>query len=810
MTRERRPELLLIVSGLWTVLTVTVNPCQAIAQEEPGGNGRITGVVRDASTGEPIAGATILVVGTYVGDISDVDGSYTITELSPGTYQLQVAAPGRADAIVEAQVTEAEVGVLDINLGGEATVGDVIVMTGSRSPEKVLDSPVTIEVVSEDDLATAGGVTYLSALSGVKGVDYSNTGVGEQRVSMRGFNTQFNSRLLTMVDGRIAQLPGSGLPQGTLLPTPTLDIRAVEVVVGPASALYGPNAHTGVINVITKSPWDEPGAAVALRGGTQSLTDVSTRVAGTISDDFGWKVNGQLMRAEDFAPDRDLAEHYYGTSIFEADLVDDYSIGTAKVDGSLYYRFAEDWVAKGSYGWSLSDGFSLTNGGRNHIRDWEVSYQNLQISSAKVYAQVTRTATDAGGTYQLDRLARTVEAMGGISDGIDLDAIRDDIRFVDHSQLIDAEVQYRERLRDLEATTGLQLRSYLPDSGGTYLADAADVDISATEVGGYLQLSYPLFDERLAVVGAGRIDHHSNYPTQISPKASAVFDVAPRHKVRAGYSRAFKSPTVLESDLLINDVLRGNSEGYTIRDSDGAVVATIDPLVPEQVNAVELGYKGAISDALYVDAVAYNSWYRNFISPLTQVANPMATDPTFAFDPDGSLVADGTAGAGTLFTYQNFGAARVRGVDAGVTWFAVDGLELAGSVSVIDLASFSKDQDSAQADLLLNVPALKLKGSITARDLGIDDYFVKVSGRFQSAYEFESGYWNSNVFDDGEVPARFVADLTAGYALPEQGLVLTATVANLLDDHRVDVVGAPVTRRFVFAQLEYRYDGLVY
>ena len=68
-------------------------------------------------------------------------------------------------------------------------------------------------------------------------------------ISARGFATQFNSRMLTMIDGRLAQLPGSGLPQATLAPVSGLDMKAVQVVIGPASALYGPNAHTGVVNV---------------------------------------------------------------------------------------------------------------------------------------------------------------------------------------------------------------------------------------------------------------------------------------------------------------------------------------------------------------------------------------------------------------------------------------------------------------------------------------------------------------------------------------------------------------------------------
>jgi iron complex outermembrane receptor protein len=310
----------------------------------------------------------------------------------------------------------------------------------------------------------------------------------------------------------------------------------------------------------------------------------------------------------------------------------------------------------------------------------------------------------------------------------------------------------------------------------------------------------------LNLVGAGRIDHHSDYPTQLSPKAAVVYSITPMHKLRAGYNRAFKSPTILENYLFINNTLLGNRTGFEIRDSSGGVVAEIDPLQPEEVSSVEVGYKGVVAERLLLDAVAYNSWYENFISPLTQVANPAdMTAPTFAFYPDGTPVAQGTPAEGTLFTYSNFGKALVRGVDVGFDYLANPYLTLTSSVSYIDLVDFESG-NSGQNELLLNVPDFKLKASVLVKNFGLADYFVRVGGRWENRYKFRSGYWDSERLlpdSGGEIPARFILDASAGYQFAN-GLSLSANVQNALDNGSVENLGAPVPHRFAYLQVGYR------
>jgi iron complex outermembrane receptor protein len=791
--------------------------------------GRIAGTVRAVDTQEPLPGANVAVVGTDAGTSTGADGSFRLTGLAAGQYDIRVTFVGYRARTRSVRIRAGETTTLNVTLETSALVGEEVVVTGSKRQEKVLEAPVQVEALSAEDIETSGGGTFLSAMSGLKGVDFARVGINGQSVSMRGFNNNFNTRLLQLKDGRVAQLPGTGLPQGNFLPTSELDVEQVEVVVGPASALYGPNAHTGVVNVITKSPWDESGVALNVRGGQEDLLDFNGRVAGTINENFGWKVTGQYMTATDYkppsgGPNAEPADstHFFGTPFNETELVQNYDIESIRTEGSLYYRFADGWQAEATYGFSENDNFGITNNGRNRILDWQVQYQSLRVTGDHWFAQATHTSNDAGNTYQINGVAG--QAADSLLAGVPRDqvlqqlpSIRDDNRFVDNGELWDSEIQYNNSFAlgtgTVDIVTGAQYRKFLPDSDGTFLADAGGQDIDQTEGGGYLQLDYRPTDA-LRINVAARVDGHSEYDTQFSPKAAVVYTVAPSHNVRAGYNRAFKSPTILNNHLFVNvpglgRVARGNTDGYTIRDgptTNANVTRQIDPLQPEEVNSIEIGYKGVFGQQLFVNVTGYNSWYTDFISPLTNVANslplPSNPNPRYAFQ-DGQLIE----GNGFLSTYFNFGSATVRGLDFGLRYAASEKLELSGNLSLIELSEF--EQGDAAEPLLLNVPNTKVKGSVTMRDVGFEGYFVSLAGRWKSAYEFRSGYWRSERFySDGEVPSRFTANLTAGYTVPNTGVKLKASVTNLFDTNTPDVLGAPRTGRLIWVSATYNFRGL--
>lgn len=791
-----------------TIVVVVAVLCVAgtgsSARAEPG---NVTGSIVDLSTGRPLKGAEVMLSDLDRKVTTDASGTFSFADVPAGVYEVKASHNGYEPGTLLLEVLSGQIASGNLGLSSDGLLGDEVVVTGSKSPEKRLEAPVTIERLTSDDLSTAGGTLPLAALSGVKGLHYAEAGLLDKRVSARGFNSQFNSRMLTMLDGRLAVLPGTGLPQGASLPSTGLDVKAVEVVVGPASALYGPNAHTGVVNALTKTPWDDSGAAAVLRGGERSLVDGSARLAGRVGD-LGWKLTGQYARADDFAPSREAPTHFYGrpTSplVFEADLVDSYGSRVFKTEGSLYYRL-RDWEFKGAYGYSSFDSVFITNTGRNQIRDWRIHNQVLQAVNSNWYAQVTRTASSAGKTYQIESLAPIVQANPSLlNDPQALEAARTAAAFVDLSELLDAELQYRTQLEKLKLTTGLQLRLYYPNSKGTYLSDATE-PIFAREFGGYLQADYPLF-ESLRLVGAARLDTHNNYSAQLSPKAAVVYSVANNHHLRVGYNRAFKSPTILENYLLISGFLVGNRSGFVIRDAGGATIAEIAPLEPERVDALELGYKASIG-RLFLDAVVHHSWYQQFISPLTARASP--AKGTFAFYSDGRPVAEGLPTQGTLSTYSNFGRARVLGGDLGADFTLIQGLRLSAGISYLRLIGF-ENNDPSLTNLPLNVPELRTNGAIIVQGLGVKGLFGRLAGRHQPAYRFISGRWNSEIFypDTGKVPDRFVADLSLGYRF-SNGVTVGAHVFNMFNDRGVDVLGAAPGGRTGYLEVAYQMDGLV-
>jgi outer membrane receptor for ferrienterochelin and colicins len=166
-----------------------------------------------AKNGEPIAGAVITLDNGSA--ISDGDGNYELLDIPAGAHKLMIEATGYATRETPIDVVAGRVLGVTARMDTEELPGEEIIVTGTRLPEKRLDAPVTIEIVTDKDLKTAAGASYLSALSRVKGIDFSDAGIGDQRISARGFATQFNSRMLTMVDGRLATLPGTACRKAT-------------------------------------------------------------------------------------------------------------------------------------------------------------------------------------------------------------------------------------------------------------------------------------------------------------------------------------------------------------------------------------------------------------------------------------------------------------------------------------------------------------------------------------------------------------------------------------------------------------------
>ena len=214
----------------------------------------IKGKIIDSNNGEPLVGANVILDNTMKGSASDIKGNFNINNVETGTYTIKVSYIGYKDYKKEVTVYIGEIINLEISLSPEAIELETYVVTASRRRERIEDAPAAISVITKTEIRRESNTNLGDYLKGTKGIDFTQSGIDSYNMTARGFNSSFSSRLLTLMDGRMANVPSLRLTAYNVIPVSFEDVEQIEVVLGPASALYGPNAHSGVLNIVTSSP----------------------------------------------------------------------------------------------------------------------------------------------------------------------------------------------------------------------------------------------------------------------------------------------------------------------------------------------------------------------------------------------------------------------------------------------------------------------------------------------------------------------------------------------------------------------------
>ena len=275
-------------------------------------NGSISGTVLDASSNDPLIAANVTVSSEALtettGSATDANGQYTIANLPPGEYSVKVNYIGYETKEETITLNSGQSLNLDFKLALSAIEYDTYVVTASRRRERIEDAPAAISVITAKSIRRESNTNLGDYLKSVKGVDFTQSGVDSYNLSARGFNSSFSSRLLTLTDGRMANVPSLRLVAYNVIPVSFEDVEQIEVVLGPSSALYGPNAHSGVLNIVTRAPKDSKGTTFNVQTGFlaqdngKPLKKMSFRHASAWKD-FGFKVSGVALNAYDW-------EHY--------------------------------------------------------------------------------------------------------------------------------------------------------------------------------------------------------------------------------------------------------------------------------------------------------------------------------------------------------------------------------------------------------------------------------------------------------------------------------------------------------------------
>lgn len=760
-----------------TMSLVLVAPLAAAAQ-----SGRISGTLKEESA-VPVLGAQVLVPALGLSARSGDGGRYTITGVPAGTYDVRVFTVGyRSASRTGVVVVSGEEARVDITLERADIRLQTVVVSASRHAEKVTDAAASITVIDASVLDARVGNSYALALRNAPGLDVTQVGITSVFVNGRGFNNRFNTRWLTLEDGRVAILAETGLPIGEHTTIPKLDIASMEVVNGPGSALYGANASSGLLAVRTKDPREYPGLSMEFSGGSRSFYDVQARYAGSTGK-WGYKLVAEELGADDF---RNLI--YYpkvtptGSPLPET--IADFRTRVSRASGALVYYLSPDSRLQLNAGISRRDGLGDSNSGHYQIINYRYSDYQLLFTNSRWFAQVYTTQSNSGDTYQLYAAVPAQARNPTFS----ADSIRKLSHFHVDGRIYAAELQnnflvgsmLRTQIGAIDnalVTWGGQVRRQRVSSYEKLFYDRITGRPILLDFNGiYGQVESPL-SARFRTVLAGRYDMATRYSSQFSPRASLLFTPAGEQTIRLTYGEAYRSPPILTTDVynVVSPTQRnvGNARGFIVKSPTGTFIRRIDRMVPEVNKTWELGYKAVLASRLFVDVTLWHSTFVDFISGGLLVADPAAAVPTWAYDGGtGELIDNGAGTAVKVQSNYNLGEGIADGLDASVRFYLTDRVALASTISLTSLDTIktapTDPRDAGQFNTSSNRMSVSLETSNLPTNVN-----GTVSARYVNGYQFRSGVvW-------GRLPSYGALDASLSYRIPGRNTTLTLQAQNI-------------------------------
>ena len=395
--------------------------------------------------GIPVPAANVVIVGTMIGTTADFDGNFVLETSEVPPFELRITSVGYSAINVTVSSNNEN---LSITLAESQTYLDEVVISASRTPERLFESPVTVERFGLKEIKNTPAESFYGGLQNLKGVDINTNSLTFQSINTRGFASFANTRFMQLVDGMDNTAPGLNFVLGNLVGMSELEVQSVEILPGASSALYGAGAFNGILFMNSKNPFDYQGISAYFKtgftqqdaAGTNPYYDFGIRAAHAFSDKFAIKANFSLLQGEDWhaVDERDLNRpgatrenpaydglNVYGdevstllnfdqavgfpsgtlgsavvsrTGYAERDLLN-YNAQSVKTDFSLYYRpFANDFEI--IYNGRVGRGNTIYQGANRYaIRDFTLQQHRLEFRNNNFFVRGYITSENSGNSY---------------------------------------------------------------------------------------------------------------------------------------------------------------------------------------------------------------------------------------------------------------------------------------------------------------------------------------------------------------------------------------------------------------------------
>ena len=233
-------------------------------------NTSISGKVTDKLTNETLPGVAITVKGKTIGTSTNSEGRFnlSISEKTPLTIVITYIGYKTIEQELAGSVSN-----LEIKMESQSILGQEVVVAASRTPERILESPVSIERFGLAAIRETAAVSFYDALNNLKGVEMSAQSLTFKSINTRGFNSNGNTRFNQYIDGMDNQAPGLNFSVGNIIGISELDLDNVELLPGASSALYGAGGISGTMLMSSKDPYTTQGVSFSIKNGLSHVSD---------------------------------------------------------------------------------------------------------------------------------------------------------------------------------------------------------------------------------------------------------------------------------------------------------------------------------------------------------------------------------------------------------------------------------------------------------------------------------------------------------------------------------------------------------
>jgi outer membrane receptor for ferrienterochelin and colicin len=770
----------------------------SIAGAQARTTGRLTGTVRDPS-GAIVQNATIVATNTQTGSVfwatANDAGVWVMPSVPGGSYTVSVDAPRFQTAHRDITVDAGTAVTVDMTL--QIGLREDVLVTASKYEQKVVNAPATASVIPEVAIRDGATRQMADVLRAVPGMNVTQMAARQVNVTSRSATGVLPATQLVLVDGRTAYVDYLGITAWDNVQTNIDDIKQMEVIRGPASAVWGAYALNGVVNIITKSPREMLGTTLTLGVGTfersggaaesdrGALYYLNATHAQALSDRWAFKVTGGVSTQDAFARP-------------EGTLPNDFHTPYPSFPNTRATQPKVD--ARADY--DLPDGKQHLTFGGGYTTGTGTFYSGLGPSKSN-------QADRAGyGRVNYVRGALNVTGYVNVFDADDsqllfVDPAGQEIRWKVNAQIYNVEFS---NARTLGA------RHFISYGGNFRHMDVNAVLMPGirrhNEGGAYVQDEMALSEHFRWVVGT-RIDESDVLSHVVcSPRTTLMVQPSPGQTLRVSYNRAYVAPwtllnyyqvTVMNGiDLgLIDPQLAGNYYSFPM-----SLSGTKD-LEAQSVNAYEAGYAASLAkDRVHLAAAFYvNDGQGEFYWPQTGSYTSQNPPPGWPLPPWvlDALIAANAFGPGlglpSAVSVGNLGKVRNKG------------LELSADVRfnrhVTGFANYSwqarpesKDFDTSLYNL---PPASRFNAGLS---LDHKRYLGNVSVGYVG-----SAYWNDvvNVMFSGTTKAYTVVNASAGVWFGGGKYLAMLKVANVANRPIQNHVWGDILRRQVTGELRVRF-----